>query len=80
MMNLKAHRQSSSLPLYFRCLGVSWRGGGGDVTINPLLGLPGVCGGRISEAELTCMKNYFIINNDDEFESPSTIELTSIVF
>ena len=30
--------------------------------------------------ELTCMKNYFIINNDDEFESPSTIELTSIVF
>ena len=27
MMILKAHRQSSSLPLYFRCLDVSWRGG-----------------------------------------------------
>ena len=56
-----------------------WRGAG-DVTIKPLLGLPGVCGGRISEVELTCMKNYFAINNDDEFESPSKIELTSIVF
>ena len=80
MMILKAHRQSSSLPLYFRCLGVSWRGGADDVTIKPLLGLPGVWGGRISEVELTCIKNYFTINKDDEFESSPTIELTSNVF
>ena len=51
-----------------------------DVTINPLLGLPGVWGGRISEVELTCIKNYFTINKDDEFESSPTIELTSNVF
>ena len=37
-------------------------------------------GGRTSEVELTCINNYFTINKDDEFESPSTIELTSIVF
>ena len=79
MMNLKAHRQSSSLPLYFRCLGVSWRGAD-DITIKPLLGLPGVWRGRISEVELTCINNYFTINDDDDFESPSTIELTSNVF
>ena len=55
-------------------------GRGGDVTIMPILGLPGVWEGRILEVELACIKNYFTINNDDEFESPSTIELTSIVF
>ena len=56
-----------------------WRGEG-DVTIRPLLGLPGVCGGKISEVELTCINNYFTINDDDDFESSSTIELTSNVF
>ena len=40
-----------------------WRGAG-DVTIKPLLGLPEVCGERISKVELTCTKNYFIINNE----------------
>ena len=54
--------------------------GGVDVTIKPLLGLPGVWRGRISEVERTCINNYFTINKDDEFESPSTIELTSNVF
>ena len=30
--------------------------------------------------ELTCIKNYFTINKDDEFESSPTIEHTSNVF
>ena len=56
--------------------------GGGWVTSlsSPFWVYLGSGGGKISEVELTCMKNYFIINNDDDFESSSTIELTSIVF